>query len=94
MGPLEEDRFALVDFLFAIFIYFLQGFWSMIHNQWKELGRLSNEDFKRHHDQLVREDLLKYTARNMHTPNVPPSIGDYDIDGLSPSNVVLKSKGM
>ena len=67
-----------------------QGFWSMIHTQWKELGRLSNEDFKRHHDQLVRDDLLKYTARTMHTPNVPPSIGDYDIDGLSPSNVVLK----
>jgi hypothetical protein len=52
---------------------------------------LSNEDFKRHHDNLVREDLLKYTVRSsdlMHNP--PPSIGDYDIDGLSPSNVVLK----
>lgn len=68
-----------------------QGFWSVIQHQWKELGRLSNEDFKRHHDNLVREDLLKYTARPsdlMHNP--PQSIGDYDIDGLSPSNVVLK----
>ena len=68
-----------------------QGFWSMIHTQWKDLGRLSNEDFKRHHDLLVREDLLKYSVRTMHDPTVTPNIGDYDIDGLTPqTSVVLK----
>ena len=81
-------------FPFFFFFFFLppsphQGFWSMIQSEWKGLGRLTSEDFKRHHDNLVREDLLKYTSRSMHTANVPTSIGDYDIE-LSPSNVVMK----
>ena len=88
--------FFLLSFFFLFFssllpslISLTQGFWSMIQSEWKGLGRLTSEDFKRHHDNLVREDLLKYTSRSMHTPNVPPSIGDYDIE-LSPSNVVMK----